>query len=131
MRKPGRLCVIATAMPFLTGCFSLVPRPVPPSVTEREALDVRGLVVREGGTEERVEFAEISDLQWRPDAIYFVGRRKHGGGQVVTLSWPLSSLSSVLVRQVDPGKSSAIIGGIVVGAVGVMTLLLTGKADKY
>ena len=56
MRKPGRLTVLMLTLPFMAGCFTVTTVPVPRTQPEREALDVKGVVITDGTTEETIEF---------------------------------------------------------------------------
>ena len=75
MRKPGRVVVTAVTIPFLAGCFGVLPTPIPSAPAEREALDVRGAVIADSGDGERVDFEEILDVQWTNDELFIVGSR--------------------------------------------------------
>lgn len=135
-KNAGRLLVSVVALPHLTGCFSLLPTPIPASPEEREELSVRGVVVgdeTDNGEGERVEFSDIQNVSWTPETLSIVGVARSGerAGQLAERRFALSSLSGVLVRQLDPGRTSAIIGGLLVGAAAVVAFLVTGKAEQY
>jgi hypothetical protein len=136
MTKAGRTLLVAVTIPYLCGCFSVLPTPIPAAPAERAALSVRGVVVggQPGDVEgERIEFRNVVDVTWTTDAVSIVGIQRDGDDtrQLAERRFPLSSLSGVLVRQVDPGRTSAIIGGMIVGAAAIIALLVTGDAAQY
>jgi hypothetical protein len=140
MTKAGRALLVAVTVPYLSGCFGVLPTPIPASPSEREALNVQGVVIGsrpddgEGDAEgERIEFADIQNVTWSADAVSIVGvpRNDDGAQQLAERRFPLSSLSAVLVRQLDPGRTSAIIGGVVVGTAAIIGLLVTGQGASY
>lgn len=100
---------------------------VPPAPAEREALDVRGVVTAD---DQRVEFSEILDVSWQTDGLRLVGTESDGT-QSVTRTFDLSSLSGVLVKQLDAGKTSGIVGGLIVGAVAIVAILVGGTDPRF
>lgn len=129
MRKPARLVVMAVTVPFLGGCFAVLPSPLPTEPAEREALDIRGVVLADSGDGERVEFRDVLAVQWTDDDIQIVGSlvSDNGAGEVVTRTFPYSSLSGVLVRQLDAGPTSGVIGVVIVGAVAIVMVAVNGR----
>ena len=128
MRKPARLIVLAVTVPFLGGCFAVLPSPLPDAPAEREALDIRGVVLADSGDGERVEFRDVLSVQWTDDDIQIVGWLvSDNGAEVVTRTFPFSSLSGVLVRQLDAGPTSGIIGVVIVGAVAIVMVAVNGR----
>ncbi len=127
MRKHGRLLVALVTVPSILGCYQLAPVAVPASPTQREDLDVRGVVV--GG--EEIRFEEVRDVSWTTDQIFIVGRQlTDDGPQEVTRQFALASLSSLLVNQLDAGKTSAMVGGALVGTIAVLTAVLSGSDPR-
>ena len=131
MRKPSRLLVAALVTPFLTGCFSVTQVAVPPAAPDRDALDVRGVVVRQaGGTEQTVEFETVHELEWTPTSLSVVAdAHVDGSTQTITRLYSISTMSGVLVRSLDAGKTSGIIGGIILGTVAFIAVAVTGRGD--
>lgn len=130
MKKPGRLVVATVAMPLLAGCFTVQPMPLPANATARENVEVRGVVL--GATQERVEFKDVLETQWGPDALSVVGTPSDAAdGVVETRLFPLTSIESLLVKQVDAGTTSAIIGVALVGVLAVWARWVTGRNDEY
>lgn len=129
MRKPGRLVVTAVTIPFLAGCFGVHQTPVPAAPAEREALNVRGVVIGDSGDGERVEFEEILEVQWTNDALFIVGSLASDDGpeQVVTRTFPLSSLAGVLVHTVDANKTSGLIAVLAVGLIATWAFVVNGQ----
>jgi hypothetical protein len=50
---------------------------------------------------------------------------------MVTRLFPISTMSGLLVRHIDAGKTSALIGGFFVAGAALIATLVTGKADQY
>lgn len=136
VRSAARTVGAVLAAAQLSGCFSLVATPVPPTPAEREGLAVRGVVVGgapDGSGGERIEFDDIQNVTWTAEALSIVGvpEGAAGTGAITERSFPLGSLSAVLVREVSSGRTSALIGGAVVGMAAIIMFLVTGKADNY
>ena len=131
MRKPPRLLVVALSIPFLTGCFTVAQVAVPPVAAAREEVDVRGVVVRHaGGTEEVVRFDEVHEVVWTPTALSVVADVSvDGATQTITQLYPISTLSGLLVKQLDAGVTSAIIGGVILGAIAFVAVAVTGGTN--
>lgn len=132
MSKPGRLTVLLLVLPFLAGCFTVATVPVPRTQPEREALNIRGVVITDGTTEEVVQYDNILEATWTPSSLSLIGA--NGSDETLTTETrliPITELRGVLVRSLDAGPTSAIVGGIIVGAVAVIAFLVTGKADEY
>ena len=116
MKKPGRLLVTVLTIPFLGGCFGVVQTPLPEAPAEREALNLRGVVIGDPGDGERIEFKEVLDVQWTDDALRVVASQNGDNGfEVVTRTYPVSSLSAVLVREIDANRTSGVVIGIFAG----------------
>lgn len=134
MRTTPRLVVVLLSLPFLVGCFGVMQVPVPRSLPDRQALDLRGVVVQEpdDGSEEVLRFEELHDVTWTTTSLSIVADvEQNGSTQTVTRLIPITELSAVLVRQLDAGRTSALIGGVVVGGIAVLALILTGDAATY
>jgi hypothetical protein len=131
MRKPSRLLAVAISIPFLAGCFSVSQVPVPRAAPDREEMDIRGVVVREaGGTEEVIEFGEVHDVTWTPTSLSVVADvSQDGTTQTITQLYWISTLSVLLVKQLNAGATSAIIGGIIVGAAAIIASAVTGDGN--
>ena len=135
MRRFTYALAALVALPLLTGCFGVMRAPVPDSHPERQALDLRGVVVRDAGNQEGevVEFDELHDLTWTTSSLSFVADVSRGQGRVETVTRlvPLTELQSVIVRQFDAGKTSAIMGGILVATFPARALVLAGAGGIY
>ena len=115
---------------MLAGCFTTSTVPVPVTAPAREATDFRGVVVREtGGGEQIVEFSEILEATWTPTSLSVVGFVDGATTQQAeTRLFQISTLSGLRVRQLDAGKTSAIIA---VGLVGTAALIATVVTGDY
>lgn len=123
MRTPNRALVLTLSLPFMAGCFSTFAVPLP-EPAERSA-DIRGVVRDAGGEDERIEFDTVDDVEWSASEVTMTGILEE---EVVTRSFPVSSLSGVLVRQLDPAKTSVVIAGLFLGSIATVALLVTGQA---
>lgn len=134
MRRPRRPLVLLLALPFLAGCFAVTQTAVPPSQPEREELDLHGVVVTspDGGEEEVIRFTELHDATWTPTALSFVADvRQDGRTETLTRLVPITELQGVLVRQLDAGRTSAIMGAAIVGTIAVIAFVVTGDRRAY
>lgn len=134
IRRPRRATVALVALPFLVGCFSVTRTAVPRSLPDRQALELRGVVVTQpdDGTEEVLEFEELHDVTWSPSSLSFVADvRQDGRTETVTRLVPITELRSVMVREFDGGKTSLIVGGAIVATVAVITFVVTGDRAAY
>lgn len=133
MKRLGRLAALFAALPLLAGCFSVATVPVPATQPERENTTVRGVVVRQaGGGEETVEFSEILEASWTPTALSIIGMLDvpDNGAQreAVTRLFPISTMAGLRVRQLDAGKTSAIIGGAFLVVAALVASVVSGTA---
>jgi hypothetical protein len=128
MRTPRRLAVLLLSAPLLAGCFSVSTVPVPRTAPERQEAQIRGVVVRqEGGGEEIVDFSSIADATWTPTSVSIVGVLD-GSDVPETRLFQISTLSGLRVRQLDAGKTSAIIGGVFLAAAAIISSVVSGTA---
>jgi hypothetical protein len=127
MKKPGRILVTTVTIPFLTACFAVLPAPIP-APPERESADIRGVVMRgdNGAEDERVEFAEVLNVEWMDGGVVMVGLQNLNS-QAVTREFRYEDLSGVLQRQLDPTRTSILIGGVMVAAIGTIALIINGS----
>ena len=132
MNKPGRLTVLLLTLPFLAGCFTVATVPVPRTQPEREDLNVRGVVITDGATEQVIQYDEVLEATWTPSSLSIVGLNGSGDNiRTETRLIPITELRGVLIRTLDAGATSAIVGGVIVGAVAAIAVYVTGRADEY
>ncbi len=132
MRKPGRFLVSVLSLPLLAGCFTVATVPVPRTAPEREQMELRGVVVTDGTTEETLVFEQLHDATWTPGSLSVVADIEQDGSvQPITRLIPITALSGLLVRRTDAGTTSAIIGGAIVGTMAAIAFLVTGKGEEY
>jgi hypothetical protein len=133
MKRPGRLLTAAVGLPFMAGCFTTAMVPVPPP-TERADTEIRGVVVQgpDGGDGERLEFAELFDVQWTAEALSVVGRLVGApeSAAATSRSFSYEELAGVLVRQVDANKTSGLLGGVIVGTIAIVAILINGQVNE-
>lgn len=128
MKQLPRLLALLLVAPLAAGCFTVAQVAVPPTAPEREEMEVRGVLVRQaGGTEELIEFATVHELEWTPTSLSVVADvETNGTTETITRLFPIQTLSGILVRQLDPGKTSAIIGGVIVGTAAFIATAVSG-----
>ena len=131
MNTTSRLFATLLVAPLLAGCFTTGQVPVPPTAPQREAVELRGVVVRESsGAEQRIEFEEVHSVEWNATSLSVVADVIQGGApQTITQLYPISTLSGLLVRQLDAGATSAIIGGAIVGTAALIATVVTGTGN--
>lgn len=132
MNKPGRLTVLLLTLPFLAGCFTVATVEVPRTQPEREALEIRGVVITDGATEQVIEYERVLEATWTPSSLSIIGANGEGDDIVTeTRLIPITELRGLLVRSLDAGPTSAIVGGLIVSAVAVIAFVVTGKGGDY
>ena len=132
MNKPGLQSVLLFSLPLLAGCFTVTTMPVPRTQPEREALSLRGVVISDGTEEQVIEYDDVLEASWTPSSLSLVG--VNGSGNDITTETrliPITELRGLLVRRLDAGSTSAIVGGIIVGTVAAVAVWVTGRADEY
>jgi hypothetical protein len=102
-----------------------------PAPEKRNATQIRGVVLR-AAEAQRIEFARVDNVAWTDSMLALTGvlRTDASSTAVTTRSFALSSLSGVLVREVDADRTSILIAAVGVGTVVIATFLLTGKTDE-
>lgn len=137
IRRPRPVLALAVLGFFLAGCISTHVQPLP-EAPERPPTEIRGIVVEEDGGGERIEFERLDHVEWTDSTVVLVGFRKasDGGGSSGNrvgerYAFPVSSVTGVLVREVDANRTSILIAAFGVGAAAIAALLLTGQADRY
>lgn len=134
MRRPRRTVVFLFALPFLAGCFGVTQTAVPPSLPDRQELDLHGVVVTspDSGEDEVIRFTEVHEATWTPSSLSFVADvQEDGRTETITRLVPITELQGVLVRQLDAGRTSAIVGAAIVGTVVLIAFLVTGDRRAY
>lgn len=131
MRRFARRSLAIIFLPTVTGCFTITQVPVPATPPERERMEVHGVVVRQDdGTEERIDFEVLHEASWTSDGYSVVADVDHGGpeAETVTRFFPFATMVGVLTRQLDPGRSSGLIGGIFVVVAAIGGIAFSGTA---
>ena len=135
MKRTMSALVTLVTLPFLAGCYGVMQASVPASHPEREALELRGVVVASPDREESevLEFQELHDATWTPSSLSFVADvdSDNGGTETVTRLVPITELEAVIIRQFDAGRTSAIVGGVIVGTIATLAILITGDRQVY
>ncbi len=131
MPRFARRSVALISLPLVAGCFAVTRVPLPATAPEREQLEVRGVVVRQDdGSEERVEFRTVHEADWTSSGYSVVADVDTGGPQAETVTrfFPLSAITGLLIRQLDPGRTSGLIGGLIVIAAAIGGITFSGTA---
>ena len=131
MKQLTRILAILLVAPMAAGCFTVAQVAVPPTAPEREEMEVMGVVVRQaGGTEEIIRFTEVHEAEWTTTSLSIVAEvEENGSTRTITRLFPITTLSGVLVRQLDAGKTSAIVGGVIVGTAAIIAAGVGGSTN--
>ncbi len=129
MKRPHASIVVTMTLPFVVGCMGVIAQPVPEPI-ERAATEIVGVVVGEEPEGERIEFTRVDRVQWSNLSVTITGVRGTDMNAVETRSFEIPDLSGVLVRGVDPTKSSLIVAGVLMTAAVITTLVVTGKTEE-
>ena len=131
MKKPRPGLVIALTLPFLAGCFTTFALPVP-EPAERGDTEVKGLVLGEGENAERVEFDQIDDVQWTEESLIITGIAKDSDGSGIpqTDTFSLEDVSAILVRSLDPNRTSGLVAGLFLVPIAAWMFLVSGQSRE-
>lgn len=129
MRMPPHALVLAVTLPFLGGCFSPQPAPLP-SPEQRQDVDIQGVVVGDpddGG--EAVRFDEVYEVDWGQSELSIQGMLPDGGPvpNVVTRRYRYGDLSGVLTRQLDVNKTSLLVAGTAFVTISTVVFFFTER----
>ena len=133
MRKPPRALVLLVTLPFLAGCVGTFAQPMP-EPSARPSSGLRGVVLGDAETGERVEFARVDFVQWTDSTLAITGVRRGdamaGSAGITTNTYRTTDIAALLVRQVDPDKTSLLVAGVFVGVGVIAAILFTGKTTS-
>ncbi len=131
MKKPRPGLVIALTLPFLTGCFTTFALPVP-EPAERGDTEVKGLVLGEGENAERVEFDQVDDVQWTEESLIITGIAKDSDGSGIpqTDAFSLEDISAILVRSLDPNRTSGFVAALFLIPIATWMFLVSGQSRE-
>ena len=131
MKKPRPGLVIALTLPFLAGCFTTFALPVP-EPAERGDTEVKGLVIGEGENTERVEFHQVDDVQWTEESLIITGIAKDSDGSGIpqTDTFSLEDVSAILVRSLDPNRTSGLVAGLFLVPTAIWMFLVSGQSRE-
>ena len=131
MKKPRPGLIIALALPFLAGCFATFALPVP-EPADRGDTDVQGVVLGEGENAERVEFDQINDVQWTEESLIITGIAKDSDtpGISQTRTFSLEDASAILVKNLDPNRTSGIIAALCLIPISIWMVIVSGQSRE-
>ena len=131
MKKPRPGLVIALTLPFLAGCFTTFALPVP-EPAERGDTEVKGLVLGEGENAERVEFDQIDEVQWTEASRIITGIAKDSDGSGIpqTDAFSLEDVSAILVRSLDPNRTSGFVAALFLIPIATWMFLVSGQSRE-
>ena len=131
MKKPRPGLIIALALPFLAGCFTTFALPVP-EPAERGDIDLQGVVLGEGENAERVEFDQINDVQWTEESLIITGITKNSDtpGIPQTSTFSLEDASAILVKNLDPNRTSVIMAALILIPISIWAVVVTGQSKE-
>jgi hypothetical protein len=130
MKTLGPGLVIALSLPFLTSCFTTLSLPVP-EPAERGDTNVRGVVLGEGENSERVEFDQIDDVQWTEESLIITGIAKNSDrpGVPQATAFSLEDASAILIRSLDPNRTSGIIAALFLIPISIWMVAINGQSS--
>lgn len=131
MKKPRPGLIVALVLPFLAGCFTTFALPVP-EPAERGDTDVYGVVLGEGENAERVEFDQIDDLQWTEESLIITGIAKNSDTPEISQAreFSLEDVSAILVRDLDPNRTSGIIAALFLIPISIWMIVVSGQSRE-
>ena len=131
MKKPRPGLIIAPALPFLAGCFATFALPVP-EPADRGDTDVQGVVLGEGENAERVEFDQIYDVQWTEESLIITGIAKNSDTPEISQAraFSLEDVSAILVRDLDPNRTSGIIAALFLIPISIWMIVVSGQSRE-
>ena len=129
MKKLPRLLVVTVTIPFLVGCMATLPQPLPESAA-RPNTAIRGVVLRNPESGERVEYGRTEFVQWTDSTVVIVGIVRGESPNVSTRTYRLSDVEAILVREVDPNRTSLLVAGVFVGVGILAAIAFTGKTTN-
>ncbi len=129
MKKPRPGLVIALTLPFLAGCFTTFALPIP-EPAERADTNVKGVVLGEGENAERVEFDQVDDIQWTEESLVITGITKDSNesGVPQTDAFSLEDLSAILVRSLDPSRTSGLVVALFMIPIASFMVIVSGQS---
>lgn len=131
MKKSRPGLIIALVLPFLAGCFTTFALPVP-EPAERGDTDVQGVVLGEGENAERVEFDQIYDVQWTEESLIITGIAKNSDTPEIpqTSTFSLEDASAILVKNLDPNRTSVIMAALILIPISIWAVVVTGQSKE-
>ena len=124
MRKLPRFFVVTVTIPFMLGCVATLVEPIPQS-GPRPTTAIRGVILRNPESEERIEYRETLFVEWTDSTLAITGIVPAESQNMMTRTYRLSDVEAILVREVDVNRTSFLIAGVMVG-VGVLSAVLFG-----
>ncbi len=127
MKKPRPGLIIALALPFLAGCFTTLALPIP-EPAEREDIELNGVVFRDA---QRVEFDQIDAVEWTEESLIITGITKYGGSDIPeTARYSLEDLSGILVRNLEPNRTSGIVAALFLIPISIWMVIVSGQSRE-
>ena len=93
---------------------------------------MRGLVLGEGENAERVEFDQIDDVQWTEESLIITGIAKDSDGSGIpqTDAFSLEDVSAILVRSLDPNRTSGFVAALFLIPIATWMFLVSGQSRE-
>ena len=124
MRKLPRLLVVTVTIPFLVGCVATLAQPLPEPAA-RPDMAIRGVILRNPESGERIEYRRTEFVEWTDSTVAITGIVRGEGRNMTTRTFRLSDVEAILVRHLNPSRTSLLVAGVMVG-VGVLAANLFG-----
>ena len=103
--------------------YTLV-EPLPESAA-RPTTPIRGVILRNPGSGERIEYSQTLFVEWTDSTVAITGIVPAESQNMTTRLYRLSDVEAILVRRVDANRTSLLVAGVMVG-VGVLSAILLG-----
>jgi hypothetical protein len=90
------------------------------------------VVLGEGENAERVEFDQVNDVQWTEESLIITGIAKDSDtpGIPQTSTFSLEDASAILVKNVDPSRTSGIIAALFLIPISIWMVIVSGQSRE-
>lgn len=93
---------------------------------------MQGVVLGEGENAERVEFDQIYDVQWTEESLIITGIAKNSDTPEIpqTSTFSLEDASAILVKNLDPNRTSVIMAALILIPISIWAVVVTGQSKE-
>ncbi len=77
-----------------------------------------------------MEFDQIDDVQWTEESLIITGIAKDSDGSGIpqTDAFSLEDVSAILVRSLDPNRTSGLVAGVFLVPIAIWMVLVSGQS---